>query len=93
MTFLSPEEDDQRLWATIVKALDDYEGDLQRDSSRIKFIYFAKDDIVEDVFTYNKIMHHINNSEDDDLIACKFKGITYHEGPLTASHPNYEVSP
>ena len=91
-TFLIPQEDGQRLRARIVKAIDDYEGDLQRDSSRMKFICSTKDDTVEDVFTYNKILDHINVSEDDDLIEWKFKAITAHEGPLATSHPNYNGS-
>ena len=86
--FLIPQEDGQLLRATIVKAIDDYEGNLQRDSSRMKFICSTKDDTVEDVFTYNEILDHINMSEDDDLIEWKFKAITAHEGPLTTSHPN-----
>ena len=92
-TFLILQEDGQRMRARIVKDLDDYEGDLQRDSSRIKFICSTKDDAVEYVFTYNEILGYINKSEDDDLIECKFKAITAHEGPLPTSHPNCNGSP
>ena len=49
-TFIILQEDGQRLRAMIVKAIDDYEGDLQRDSLRMKLVYFVKDDTVEDVF-------------------------------------------
>ena len=55
-TFLIPQEDGQRLWDRIVKAIDDYKGDIQRDSSRMKIICFAKYDKVEDVFTCNEIL-------------------------------------
>ena len=51
--FLIPQDDVQRLRARIVKSIDDYEGDLQRDSSIMKFIFSTKDDAVEDFFTYN----------------------------------------
>ena len=68
MTFLISQEDIQRLRARIVKVLDEYDGDLQRDSSRIKFICCTKDDTVEDVFIYNKILYCINKSEDNDRI-------------------------
>ena len=72
----------------IVKVTDDHEGNLQRDSSTIKFICSAKDDTVECVFTYNEILDHINKSENDDPIECEFKSITDDEGPLPTSHPN-----
>ena len=66
----------------------DYEGELHRDSSRMRFICSTKDDAVEDVFDCNEILDHINKSEDDDLIEWKFKAITSHEGTLPTSHPN-----
>ena len=67
-TFLIPLEDIQLLRPRIVKTIDDYEGDLHRDSSRIKFICSTKHDKVEDFFTYNEILDYINKSEDDDLV-------------------------
>ena len=67
-TFIIPQEDGQRLRARIVKAIDDYDEKLQRESTRLKFIFSTKDDTVEDVFTHNEILDHINNSEDNDLI-------------------------
>ena len=92
-TFLLNKEDGQRLRARIVKALDDFEGDLARDSSRLKFVCSMNDDTIEEIFTYNELLDHINNSEEDDLIEWKFKEITAHEGPLPRSHPNYNGSP
>ena len=38
-------------------------------------------------------MDHINNSEEDALVECKFKAITAHDGALVRSHPNYNGSP
>ena len=58
----------------------------------MKFIFSTKDDAVEDVFTYNEILDHINKSEDDNLIECKFKTITSHEGPLQSFHPKHNDS-
>ena len=49
--FLIPQEDSQRTWARTIKATDNYEGDLQRNYSRMELIYSTKDDTVEDVFT------------------------------------------
>ena len=82
------QEGRQCLRDRIVKALDNYEGDLQRDSSRIKFICPTKDDTVEYVFTYNEILDHNNKYEHYDLIEWKFKAITSHEGPLPTSYRN-----
>ena len=89
--FLIPQEDVQRLRARIVKAIDDHDGKLQRDCTRLKLIFSAKDDRVEDAFTYNEILDHINSSEDDNLIEWNFKSITSHEGPLPRSHPTTTV--
>ena len=58
----------------------------------MKFIYYAKDDKVEDFFTCNEIIDNINKSEDDNLVEWKFKAITSHEGPLPTSHPNLNGS-
>ena len=92
-TFFIPQEDGQRLRAIIFKDIDDYDGKLQWYSTRLKLIYSNKDDVVEDVFTYNEILDHINNSEDDDIIEWKFKSITSHEEPLPRSYTNYNGSP
>ena len=66
--FLILQEDGQRLRAIIVKAIDNYEGELQRDYSRMKFVCSAKDDTVEGILTYNEILEDINKSEDNDFI-------------------------
>ena len=50
MTFLIPQENGQRLRARIVKVIDDHDGKIQRDSTRLKFICYTKGDAVEDVF-------------------------------------------
>ena len=52
-----------------------------------------KDHAIEEIFAYNESLDHTNNSEDDDLIECKFKEITAHEGPLSRTRPNYNGSP
>ena len=59
----------------------------------MKFIFSTKDDTVEDLFTYNEILDHTDNSKDDNLNEWKLKVITSHEGPLLTSHPNYNDSP
>ena len=92
-TFLLNKEGGQRLRARIVKALDDYEGELRRDSSRMRFVCSMQDDAVEEVFTCNELLDHINNSEEEDLVEWKCREILAHEGPLPQSHPNYNGPP
>ena len=91
--FLIRQECGKRLRARIVKAIDHYDGKLPRYYTSLKFICSTKDDTVEDAFTYNEILDHIKNSEDDDLVECTFKSITSYEGNLPRSHPNYNGSP
>ena len=77
-TFLPNKQGGQRLRARIFKALYDFEVSLDRDSSRLKFVYSMSDDTIEVMFTYNESLDQINNSEEDDLIEWKFKEITAH---------------
>ena len=73
------------------KPLDDFEGDLAQDSCYLKFIFTMNDDTIEEIFTLNKLLDHINNSQEDHLIELKFKEITGHEGPLPRTHPNHNL--
>ena len=52
-----------------------------------------QDDTVEEIFSYNELLDHLNNSEEDDLVEWRFKTIAGHEGPLPQSHPNHNGSP
>ena len=72
-TFLFDKEGSQRLRFRIVKHLNDLEGDLGRDSSRLKIFYATSDDATEEIFAHNESLEQINNSQQDDLIECKFK--------------------
>ena len=51
-----------------------------------------QDDMIEEIFTYNKLLNYINNSEEDDFIKWKFREILAHKGPLSKSHSNYNSS-
>ena len=59
--FLITQEDDQLLRAIIVKDIDYHDIKIQLDYSRLKFIFWKKDDAVEDLFTCNEILDQINN--------------------------------
>ena len=62
-----------------------------KDSSRVKFICSMKDDQIEEIFSYDKILDFLEQQE-EDTIEWKFKRITAHEGPLKPNHPNYNGS-
>ena len=66
--FPSKKEDGKCLRARIVKALNECDGDLARDSSRMNFFCSMKDDTIKEIFIYNELLDHINNSEEDDRI-------------------------
>lgn len=59
----------------------------------MKFLCTINDDTIEEVFTCNKLLDHINNSSEDDIIEWKFKKISAYEGPLPQSHPKCNGSP
>ena len=87
-TFHLNKEGVQRLRARVVKALDDFEGNLARDPSSLKFVCYMSNDIIEEIFIYNELLDYLNNSEENDLIEWKFKEMTACEGPLPKPHPN-----
>ena len=92
ITLLLDKEGIQRLRALIVKDLDNFEGNLARDSSRLKFVYTMKDETIEHIFTHNELLCYVNNSQEDDLIEWRFNVITAQEGLLPRTHPNYNGS-
>ena len=60
-TFLTPENEyGQHLRARIVKAIDDYDDDCAKDSTQKKFVCTIKDDTIEEIFSYNEILDHLN---------------------------------
>ena len=90
---LLEKEGSQRLRSRIVKALDDFEGDLARYFSRLKLFCTMNDDAIEEIFPCKELLDHVNNSQEDDLIEWKHKDITVHEGQLPMTHPSYNGSP
>ena len=92
-SFLANKVGGQRLRDRIVKILDAFEGDLDRDSSSLEFISTMNDDTIEKIFTCNELLDHVNNLEDDDLIVCKLKDATSHEGLLPRTHSNCNSLP
>ena len=50
-------------------------------------------DAIEEIFTHNELLDHINNSQEDDPIEWKFKEIAAYKDPLQRTHPNYNGLP
>ena len=91
-SFLHTEEDGQRLRVKMVKAIETYEDELNKNSARREFICSTKEDQVEEILTYNEILELIEQQQDEDAVEWRFKCIKAHEGPLSSSHPNYKDS-
>ena len=88
MSFLADQEEGLHLRAKIIKAINDHNGQLAQDSSRLKFACSVKGDTIEEIFTRIEMLDHLNNSDEEDLIELKFKSITSHKGPLPKSFPH-----
>ena len=81
-TFLLNKEGRPLLRTRIVKAIDNFEFNLAREPSRLKFVCFMNDYIIDEILTYNELLDRVNNSIEDYLVEWKFKVITEHEGML-----------
>jgi hypothetical protein len=90
-TFLMPpQEDGQRFRAHIVRALEDHEQDLAKDSSRIQFLCSVNDDQLEEIVSYNDLLTSLE--EDGENVVWKFRRITAHQGPLTQKDKDWNGS-
>ena len=92
-TFLLPKDDKtgERFRARVISAIDEHENRLANDPERIKFLCSVNNDEYEAVMSYNDIMTHISDDE-DELRVWKFKRIVSHQGPLSDKDPNYKGS-
>jgi len=92
-TFLMPpEEDGSRHRAKIIKIVNDFKNEADRDPEVIKFKCLIKDeDTREEIIAYNKIVDYI---EDDDRWEgeWKFNRIITHKGGLRKGDPEYRKS-
>ena len=71
--------------------IDDHEKKLAQDPGNTQFICSVNDDKFTDIISYNKIINHIANQE-DEAIVWKFKLIVTHEWQLNESNTNYKGS-
>jgi hypothetical protein len=66
-TFLmDPQEDGQRVRAHIVQAIEDHDGKLDDNPTRIKFLCSINDDESEEIIAYNEILNHIEDDETEE---------------------------
>ena len=91
-TFLLPRQDDgQRFRAEIVEAIVDGERNHANHPVKIRFRCTVNDEEYEDVIAYNELLEHISKDETEEGL-WRFKSISAHQGPLSASDPDYRGS-
>jgi hypothetical protein len=69
---------------------------MKNDVRYMKFICKVPNSKVDEMYTYNKILDHIEKDKDDikndTEQLCKFRHITAHQGPLCSSNKDYKGS-
>jgi hypothetical protein len=90
-TFLTEQEDGQMHRARIVAAIEDHDANTAENADRIRFVCSVNNDQYEEILTYNQILEHIEQTE-EDAILWRFKRIIGHEGPLTKHHAMWKGS-
>ena len=96
-TFLKDaEEDGQRFRARVVRAVMDKEDKLKKGSEYMKFICEVPNSNVDEIFTYNEILDHIekdvNDIDNDTEQLYKFRHISAHQGPLRTCDKDHKGS-
>ena len=94
---LPPQENGERLRAQVTKKV--VEGIEAADGNRIPNINFILDigeGKVEELITYNQLLDHLEESEEQDNSMdqeyYRFRAIIGHKGPLKATDPNWKDS-
>ena len=68
-TFLTPTDvNGERMRATVIKCIEDHDKELAKDPNRKKFICSLNNDQYEEIMSYNEIMDHINNQDQDNTV-------------------------
>ena len=88
---MRPQEDGQKFWVHIFKIVDYHEAKSAQYPGHTQSICYVNDDQYEKIMSYNDIINHIKNQEDED-IGGRFKCIVAHKTTLNNSHTNYKVS-
>jgi hypothetical protein len=90
-TFLTEQDDGQKHRGGSVAAIEDHHANTEKNLERMRFVCSVNDDKYKEIMTYNQIMDHIEQSE-EDAIVWRFKRIAGHEGPFTKNHPIWKGS-
>ncbi len=90
-TFLIPQEDEQKFRARIVETIRDHQENIVNSSAHIKFWCSMNDDSYQDILTYQQVMDYLDTDEDNPIF-WKFKGIVGHQGPLAQNHSDQQGS-
>jgi hypothetical protein len=88
------EEDGQRFHVWVICAVVDREEELKKGSEYMKFICKVPNSRIDEIFTYNEILDHIEKDnidiESDTEQLYKFRCIAAHQGPLRTSDMDYK---
>ena len=91
-TFLMDTNDDgNALRVRVVKMIQDQENDMTEHPDRLKFVLSVNNDQAEDIITYNQLLNHISQQDENDVV-WKFRKIVSHQGPLRQEHRDYKGS-
>jgi hypothetical protein len=90
-TFLTEQDNGQKHRAQIVAAIEDHNANTEKILEQMCFVCSVNDDKYKEIMTYNQIMDHIEQSE-EDAIVWRFKRIVGHEGPYIKNHPMWNGS-
>ena len=97
-TFLPPPEENgerhrDKVARQVVEIIDQDNG--QR-VENINFILDIRNGKVEELISYNQLLEHLENAQDNDMgmdqELYRFRAIIGHHGPLLASHPDWKGS-
>jgi hypothetical protein len=90
------EEDGQWFRAHVVCAIIDKDDEMKKWSDYMKFICEVTNSTVDEIFTYNEILDHIekdnNDMESDTEQLFKFCRIAAHQGPLHSTDKDWKGS-
>ena len=81
-------DDDSISNITIIDAIKNHMENVEENSIYTKFKIKHNKDKFEEVFSYNKLMDHLNNLEDGPIM-WGLDRIVSHQGPLDRNHPSY----
>ena len=94
---LPPQENGERLRAKVTKkVVEQIEAENANRIPNINFILDIGEGKVEELITYNQLLDHLEQAEEEDNFMdqelYKFRAIIGHEGPLKATDPNWKGS-